>query len=78
MLQIVVTSLGAMFFLKGVFLIVLPQLTLQAGNNPAQKTWLMAAFFIAVGTVVGYFAYFHKTNRHNQANSADAKSRAAD
>jgi len=77
-LQILVTTLGVMFFLKGTFLIALPQLTLQTGNNPSQETWIMAAFFIAVGTVVGYLAYFHKTDRHNQANSADAERRAAD
>ena len=77
-LQIVVTILGAMFFLKGAFLIALPELALQTGNNPAQKTWLMAVLFVSAGTVLGYFAYFHKANPHNQANTADAKNRAAD
>jgi hypothetical protein len=78
MLQIVVTILGAMFFIKGAFLIVLPDLMLQTGNNPAQITSLMAVIFIVVGTALGYFAYFHKANLHNQANTADAKNRAAD
>ncbi len=64
-LQIVVTMLGVLFFLKGAFLIALPELTLQTGNNPAQKTWLMALSFIAVGSIVGYFAYFHKVNSQN-------------
>jgi hypothetical protein len=67
-LQIIVTIFGALFLLKGAFLIVLPELALQTGDNPAQNTWLMAACFILVGAVVGYFAYFHKTNRQNEAN----------
>ena len=59
-LEIIVTLLGLMFLLKGTFLIALPELTLQTGNNPAQATWLMATGFIAVGLIVMYLAYFHK------------------
>ncbi len=57
-LQIIVTLFGFMFFLKGILLIALPELTLQTGNNPAQKTWLMATGFITVGAIVGYFSCF--------------------
>ncbi|MEN7982733.1 MAG: hypothetical protein ABFQ65_04780 [Nanoarchaeota archaeon] len=67
--QIVVTLLGFMFLLKGVFLIALPELTLQTSNNPAQVPWIMALGFIAVGITIGYFAYFTK-----QVSSIEKKS----
>lgn len=35
LLEIIVTVLGFMFLLKGIFLIALPELTLQTSNNPA-------------------------------------------
>ena len=59
-LQIIVTVLGLMFLLKGVFLIALPELTLQAGNNPAQVPWAMAIGFVGVGVVLGGMAVFGK------------------
>ncbi|MEI5907503.1 hypothetical protein WAK64_10580 [Bacillus spongiae] len=59
-LQIAVSLSGVFFLLKGVFLIVLPELTLQTGNNPAQSPWIMSISFIGVGLLVGYFAYFRK------------------
>ncbi len=68
-LQIVVTLLGVMFFLKGTFLIALPELTLQTGNNPLQKnTWLMAVGFISVGVIIGYFAYFKSEKLYSKKN----------
>lgn len=57
-LQIAVSLLGSLFLLKGVFLIALPELTLQTANNPAQKPWVMAVGFLLVGFALGYFAYF--------------------
>lgn len=60
LLQVIVTLLGLMFLFKGTLLIALPELTLQIGGNPAQKTWIMAIGFITVGVSVGYLAYFHK------------------
>ncbi len=60
LLEIIVTIFGIMFFLKGTFLIALPEFTLQTGNNPAQKIWLMATVFIAIGFIVGYLAYFKR------------------
>ncbi|MBQ0759274.1 hypothetical protein [Zhongshania sp.] len=65
-LQIIVTLLGLMFFLKGIFLIALPELTLQIGNNPAQNTWLMAVGFISAGIIIGYFSYFKSDKLHNK------------
>jgi hypothetical protein len=56
-LQIIVSVLGIMFLLKGVFLIMLPELTLQTSNNPAQVPWIMAVGFIAFGLVTAYLAY---------------------
>ena len=63
-LQVIVTLLGAMFFLKGFFLIALPELTLQTGNNPVQKTGLMGACFIAAGASLGYAAFFRGARGH--------------
>ena len=57
-LQITVSLLGFMFLFKGVFLIALPELTLQTSNNPAQIPWVMSIGFICVGLILGYFAYF--------------------
>ena len=65
-LQIIVTLLGIMFFLKGALLIAIPEFTLQTGNNPAQKTWLMAVGFISVGAFVGYFAFIHEGKIHKK------------
>lgn len=78
LLEIIVTIFGIMFFLKGTFLIALPELTLQTGNNPAQITWLMAIFFILVGVIVGYFAYFSRISKHNKENTSNTKKHAAD
>ena len=59
-LQIIITLLGIMFFIKGIFLIAIPELILQTGNNPAHQTWVMALGFIAAGTFLGYFAFINK------------------
>tara|TARA_R110002049_G_scaffold219404_3_gene391082 strand:+ start:3708 stop:4115 length:408 start_codon:yes stop_codon:yes gene_type:complete len=59
-LQVIVTLLGLMLFFKGVLLIALPELTLQMGANPIQKTWIMAMGFITVGIAVAYPAFFLK------------------
>jgi uncharacterized membrane protein len=75
-LQIIVTLLGIMFLLKGTFLIALPEIILQTGNNMAQETWLMAAGFISVGVIVGYLSYFHKGKIHNKKNQPTQKTRA--
>ena len=50
---------GVMFLLKGVFLIALPELTLQAGQNSMQVMWPMAAGFIGIGLLVFYLSFFH-------------------
>lgn len=57
-LQIIVTLLGIMFLMKGVFLIVLPELTLQSANNPAQVPWIASIGFILIGLIVGYMSFF--------------------
>ncbi len=59
-LQIIVTLLGIMFLMKGVFLIALPELTLQSADNPAQVPWIMSIGFILVGLFVGYMSFFKK------------------
>ncbi len=56
-LKIAVSLSGVMFFMKGVFLIALPELTLQTGGNPAQQPWVMSIGFIAAGLVMGYFSF---------------------
>ncbi|WP_158655290.1 hypothetical protein [Flavivirga eckloniae] len=53
-LQIIVTILGFMFLLKGAFLIALPELTLQSGNNPVQLPWAMSVGFIAIGICMAF------------------------
>lgn len=58
-LQIIVSLFGVMFLLKGVFLIALPELTLQAGKNSIQVMWPMAAGFIGIGLLVFYLSFFH-------------------
>ncbi|MGH1335161.1 MAG: hypothetical protein ACRBFS_03470 [Aureispira sp.] len=55
--QIIVTLLGFMFLLKGIFLIALPELTLQSGNNPTQVPWALSIGFISLGLIVGYMAF---------------------
>ncbi len=62
LLEIIVTVFGIMFFLKGTFLIVLPELTLQTGNNPVQNTWIMSAVFISTGLLVAYLAYVKRSS----------------
>lgn len=66
LLQVAVTLLGLMFSLKGTLLIALPELTLQTGGNPAQKTWIMMVGFILAGIALGYLAYFHNRTKHNK------------
>lgn len=61
-LQIAVSLSGIFFLLKGAFMIVLPEITLQTGNNPAQVPWAMSLGFLGVGFLVGYFAYLRKPN----------------
>ncbi|HAS40189.1 MAG TPA: hypothetical protein DCS93_06895 [Microscillaceae bacterium] len=57
-LQIMVTLLGCMFFLKGFFLIAFPKLMLQSGNSTVTIPWAMPIGFIGVGVLVGYLAFF--------------------
>ncbi len=59
-LEIAVTVLSLMYFTKGVLLIVIPEITLQAGGNAAQTSLVAPAFFIGVGLLLGYFAFFGK------------------
>ena len=59
-LQIIVTLLGIMFLMKGIFLIALPELTLQSADNPAQVPWVMSIGFILMGIIVGYMSVFKK------------------
>jgi membrane-bound ClpP family serine protease len=59
-LQIIVTLLGIMFLMKGIFLIALPELTLQSSDNPAQVPWVMSIGFILMGIFVGYISFFKK------------------
>lgn len=60
MLQILVSLLGCMFLFKGIFLIALPEITLQSGDNKAQIPWLMSAGFILIGSSVGFLVLFFK------------------
>lgn len=69
-LQVIVTLLGLMFLFNGALLIALPELTLQTGGNPVQKTWIMAIGFISVGISVGYLAYVQGAG-HNKSNQRD-------
>ena len=55
-----VSLFGVMFLLKGTFLIALPELRLQAGQNSMQVMWPMAVGFIGVGLLVGYVSYFYR------------------
>ena len=59
-LKAAVTLLGIFFLMKGVFLIALPEMTLQTSNNPAQVPWIMAVAFIGVGLLMGGFSFFKK------------------
>ena len=58
-LQGIVTVLGALFLLKGVFLIAVPEMTLQADTS-TEVGLATVIGFIAVGVVLGYFAFFGK------------------
>ncbi len=60
-LALLVSLIGVMFLLKGIFLIALPELTLQTNDNPAQLPWAMSIGFISMGIVVGYLAYFRSS-----------------
>lgn len=59
-LQILVSSLGLMFFIKGALLIAIPKLILQSGGNELQKPWLMSLGFISVGIVMWYLIFKEK------------------
>lgn len=61
-LQIIVTILGFLFLMKGIFLIALPELTLQSGNNLTQIPWALSIRFISIGLIVSYMAFFKKSN----------------
>lgn len=61
-LQIIVTILGFLFLMKGIFLIALPELTLQSGNNLTQIPWALSIGFISIGLIVSYMAFFKKSN----------------
>lgn len=64
-LQIIVTLLGFMFLMKGLFLIAFPELMLQSAENPSQIPWAMPTGFIAIGFIVGYMAFFKYVKNHN-------------
>lgn len=64
-LQIAVTLLGLMYTIKGVVLIVVPELGLQVNNNPAQVPAFMSIIWIIVGLAIGYFAFFGKRYEKN-------------
>lgn len=56
-LEVLVSLLGTLFVLKGVFLIAVPELTLQASGNPAQESLTGPAIgFLAYGLVTAYLA----------------------
>ena len=58
MLEIIVSLLGFMFTLKGIFLITLPKLTLKTNENPLQSMKVTSAFFISLGLILVYLSYF--------------------
>lgn len=64
-LQIMVSFFGIMFLMKGVFLIALPELTLQSGDNPVQLPWAMSIGFISIGLITGYLAFFKYKKKQN-------------
>lgn len=55
--QILVSVVGVLFFLKGVFLIALPELTLQSGNNELQVPMAMGIGFVFLGLLIGLFSF---------------------
>lgn len=58
-LQILVSSLGFMFFIKGALLIAIPKLIIQTGDNIMQKPWLMSLGFIFIGLIMGYLIFIN-------------------
>ncbi|AYN66341.1 hypothetical protein D1013_02540 [Euzebyella marina] len=56
-LEIAVSLLGCLFLLKGIFLITIPELILQSGDNPAQIPWLMSTGFLLVGIILAYLSF---------------------
>ena len=59
-LEIAVSVLSLMFLCKGIALIVIPELTLTTGGNAAQASIIPSIFFVGVGIILGYFAFFGK------------------
>ncbi|WP_282089214.1 hypothetical protein [Aquimarina algiphila] len=57
-LQIIVTLLGLMFFLKGFFLIIFPEFILQSAGNTVKYPLAMPMGFIGVGIILGYLVFF--------------------
>ena len=64
--QILVSVVGVLFFLKGLFLIALPELTLQSGNNELQVPMLMGFGFVGLGFLLGFLS-FRKTRVEEKA-----------
>ncbi len=58
-LQGFVTLLGVAFLMKGVFLIALPELTLQSDTS-TEVGMATVIGFIAVGLVLGYYSFLHR------------------
>ncbi|WDV45740.1 hypothetical protein PV797_19945 [Clostridiaceae bacterium M8S5] len=65
-IEIAVSLSGILFLMKGIFLIALPSLTLQASSNPTQIPWAMSIGFITTGSLIGYFAYFKGDKNENK------------
>ncbi|MEJ2116667.1 MAG: hypothetical protein P8Y67_14110 [Alphaproteobacteria bacterium] len=59
-LEIAVSVLSLLYLLKGIALIMIPELTLQTGGNAAQTSILMPSFFLGVGITLGAFAFLRK------------------
>jgi|GEM_PF-409223 len=69
-LQSFVTLLGFAFLLKGVFLIALPELTLQSDTS-TEVGWATIAGFIAVGIILGYYSFLHNRGKSNGDMNAE-------
>ncbi|MBF4691496.1 hypothetical protein [Fusibacter ferrireducens] len=61
-----VLILGIMYFSKGFFIIALPELTLQSGNNAAQVPDVLSYIWMTIGLVIFYFAFRGEKNEKKQ------------
>ena len=58
-LEVLISLVGFMFLLKGIFLILLPSLTLKSNKAPSiKRLHLMGFGFILLGLIVGYLSFF--------------------